>query len=65
MPWGLIRAGGLIVPMWRELAEMAYLWRVPHALSGNRLERAIGPMPVTPVETAVRDALVALGFARA
>ncbi|MEZ5800416.1 MAG: hypothetical protein R3D29_08015 [Nitratireductor sp.] len=28
--WPLIRAGGLFVPMMREISEMSYLWRVPH-----------------------------------
>ena len=37
MPWPLIRIAGLVVPLWRELARMSYLWRVPHALDGRRL----------------------------
>ena len=41
MPWPLIRALGVVVPLWRELARMAYLWRVPHALDGRRLARAL------------------------
>jgi nucleoside-diphosphate-sugar epimerase len=57
LPWGVIRIGGLLVPTWRELAEMAYLWRVPHALQGNALERAIGPVPATPLAEALRESL--------
>jgi nucleoside-diphosphate-sugar epimerase len=62
MPWGVIRVGGLVVPMWRELAEMAYLWQVPHALDGAALERAVGPLPATPLAQSLRAALLALGF---
>lgn len=64
MPWSLIRAGGLVVPIWREIAEMSYLWRVPHALDGSALREAVGELPSTPIDTAVRESLLALGFAR-
>ena len=42
MPWGLMRALAWAVPMWRELVKMSYLWRVPHALDGAALRRALG-----------------------
>ncbi|MDP1646937.1 MAG: epimerase [Rubrivivax sp.] len=61
MPWGLIRAVGTVYPMWRELARMSYLWRVPHALDGRALQRAVGPLPWTTPAAAVRAALVDLG----
>lgn len=57
MPWLAVRAAGLLVPMARELAEMAYLWRVPHALDGRALSAVIGVPPTTPVDTAMRMAL--------
>lgn len=62
LPWGVIRIGGLLMPMWRELAKMSYLWRVPHALDGSALERAVGPLPGTPVGEALREALRSLGL---
>jgi nucleoside-diphosphate-sugar epimerase len=62
VPWPLLRAGGLFVPMWREIAEMAYLWHVPHALDGSALERLAGPLPQTALEPALADALRALGL---
>ena len=62
MPWPLIRAIGLIVPMWRELARMSYLWRVPHALDGRRLEAAVGPLQATPLGDAMVRALRDLGL---
>ncbi|MFO1217803.1 MAG: epimerase [Burkholderiaceae bacterium] len=65
MPWGVIRIGGLVVPMWREIAEMAYLWRVPHALDGRAMRDALGPLPTTDLHVAMRQALIALGHADA
>ena len=57
LPWGLLRMGGLVVPMWRELAEMRYLWDVPHRLSGERLSALIGALPSTPLEQALGETL--------
>jgi nucleoside-diphosphate-sugar epimerase len=65
MPWPLIRAGGLFVPMWRELAEMAYLWKVPHRLDGGALHRALGPLPATDIHTALTRSLQSLGLGAA
>ena len=48
--------------MLREVVEMAYLWRVPHALDGAALHAAVGPLPVTPIDEALESALVDLGF---
>lgn len=62
LPWPLLRAGALVVPMWREIAEMAYLWRVPHALDGHALAAAVGALPHTPIDTAMPAALRALGL---
>ena len=61
MPWGLIRAVGLVHPMWRELARMSYLWRMPHALDGRRLAALYGVRP-TPLPQALRAALIELGL---
>jgi len=56
MPWTLLRAGGLVVPMWRELAEMRYLWDVPHRLSGARLANLI-EVPHTSLDQAMDETL--------
>lgn len=61
MPWGLIRAGGLLVPMWREIAEMAYLWRVPHSLDGGALAALTGGLSTTSLDVALVAALRAQG----
>lgn len=64
MPWRVIRLGGLAVPVWRELAEMAYLWHVPHALDGRALEAAVGLPAGTALPDALRQTLAALGYGR-
>ena len=65
MPWALIRAVGLVYPLWRELARMSYLWRVPHALDGSALQHLVGPLPSIPAREAVRTALTELGLGAA
>jgi nucleoside-diphosphate-sugar epimerase len=60
MPWWFIRALGPVVPIFRELAEMAYLWQVPHRISGERLKSAIGAVPATPFDAAIAGALADL-----
>lgn len=62
LPWPLIRAGGMLYPMWREIAEMAYLWQRPHALSGEKFAAAAGAFELTPAGEAISAALVALGI---
>jgi hypothetical protein len=59
-----MRAGGLVYPMWREVAEMSYLWHRPHALSGDKLAAVIGTVENTPVADAIRDAINDLGIVR-
>lgn len=53
MPWGLLRVAGLVVPMFRELAEMRYLWDVPHRLAGERLKSLLGAVPATSLDDAM------------
>ena len=65
LSWGLIRTIGVVYQPWRELARMSYLWRVPHALDGAALRAAVGPLPATPLQAALRDALLSLGFGQA
>lgn len=65
LPWLMIRMGGLVKPMWRELARMSYLWFEPHSLVSRRLEGLIGTVPHTPLDEAVGEALRDLGLAGA
>lgn len=57
LPWWAFRLLGPFVPSWWEIAEMEYLWRIPHRLYGARLEALIGPVPHTPLDEAVAAAL--------
>ena len=41
-PWPLLRLAGPLVPLFRELAEMRYLWRAPVRLDNRRLLAALG-----------------------
>lgn len=56
-PWKFIKVGGLLVPMWREIAEVAYLWERPHQLDGGRLSALLSDIPSTPAPIAVQTAL--------
>jgi nucleoside-diphosphate-sugar epimerase len=60
MSWWLIHALSPVVPLPRELSEMAYLWKVPHRIAGDKLKGAIGEVPHTPLDVAVAKALRAL-----
>jgi nucleoside-diphosphate-sugar epimerase len=62
MPWGLIRAVGLVNPLWRELARMSYLWHRPHALDGSALQGAVHLPPATPLQQALIQTLLDLGL---
>ncbi len=64
MPWPLIRIAGLVNPMLRELARMAYLWRVPHALAGDPLA-ALPGVRHTPLDVALARSLRELGLGAA
>ncbi len=64
MPWTLLRLLGVVVPVFRELSEVAYLWSTPHAIDGTRLAAAIGEIPYTPLDRAVAAALLELGIRR-
>jgi nucleoside-diphosphate-sugar epimerase len=65
MPWGFIRVMGVVMPMMKAIAEMSYLWRVPHALDGTGLTARIGPLPQTLPRQAMRQALAKLGYGAA
>jgi nucleoside-diphosphate-sugar epimerase len=61
MSWWLIHVLRPIVPLCRELSEIAYLWNEPHRIDGSKLEAAIGDIPRTPLDVAVACALEDLG----
>lgn len=57
VPWTLLRAQGLFVPILREVAAMSYLWNTPHSLDGRKLEALVGALPATSPMAAIRQAL--------
>ncbi len=60
MGWWLIKALAPFVPLCRELAEIAYLWREPHRINGDKLHAAIGDIPHTPLDAAITRAIQSL-----
>lgn len=64
MPWRLLKVTGIVVPAFRELTDIAYLWSTPHAIDGARLAQVIGDIPRTPLDQAIAASLAALGLKR-
>ena len=64
VPWRLLKMMGIVVPVFRELADISYLWSTPHAIDGARLAEIIGDIPRTPLDPAITASLVALGLRR-
>ena len=51
-----------LVRLFREMAEMRYLWSETISLDGARLKAFLGDsLPATPLDIAVRDTLIGLG----
>ena len=61
MGWWMIKSFGQLFAMGRELSELEYLWRMPHRISGEKLNAAIGDVPHTPLHAAIRASLRELG----
>jgi len=64
MPWWLLKTMGVVVPVFRELSDISYLWSTPHAIDGTGLAAVIGDLPHTPLDQAITASLAALGFKR-
>jgi hypothetical protein len=61
-PWPLVVALQPFVRLFREMAEMRYLWTRSISLDGGKLKAFLGAeLPATPLDAAVRDTLVGLG----
>jgi nucleoside-diphosphate-sugar epimerase len=61
MPWWLMRLLSPFVPLFRELAEMQYLWNVPVRMDNARLTAVLGTEPHTQLDLAVAKTLIGLG----
>jgi nucleoside-diphosphate-sugar epimerase len=62
MRWWFLKTFGQVLAMGRELAELEYLWRVPHRISGDKLNAALGEVTVTPLNRAIMLSLRELGY---
>lgn len=57
LPWPMVRLLGLAMPQMREVAEMSYLWRVPHGIDGAKLAATLPDFQGTPLRQALADAV--------
>jgi nucleoside-diphosphate-sugar epimerase len=59
LPWPIIRGLSFAVPMWREIAELAYLWQRSHQLiTAPEHQPLIAPQ--TPINEALRRSIAAI-----
>lgn len=66
MPWGLMQLARPFSAFVRELFDVRYVWTEAMPLDGAKLARTLGPALVeTPLEEAVRRAVVGLGAVEA
>jgi nucleoside-diphosphate-sugar epimerase len=61
MRWRLMRLLSPFVPLFREIAEMRYLWNTPVRMDSKRLTSVLGAEPHTPLDAAIRATLLGLG----
>ena len=59
-PWWALRLAAPVVPMFRALLEMRYLWQRPHRLDDARLRALLGPVPATPLADVVQQCIAGL-----
>lgn len=60
-PWLVVYAASPFVEMFRELAEMRYLWNRPIGLDDGKLRAFLGEVPHTPFDDALRATLGDMG----
>lgn len=60
-PWPLVRLASPVMPLFRELLEMRYLWQVPVFMDNTALVSLLGHEPHTDWDDAVRTTLAGLG----
>jgi nucleoside-diphosphate-sugar epimerase len=60
LSWRLMRLLSPFVPLFRELAEMRYLWTMPVRMENAHLRAVLGAEPHTPLDVAVRNTLSGL-----
>jgi nucleoside-diphosphate-sugar epimerase len=60
-PWWLLTLASPFVPLFREMSEMRYLWKMPLHMTNRKLVGALGEEPHTDWEEAVRATLKGIG----
>lgn len=61
-PWLLVVGLSPFVRLFREMAEMRYLWRESISMDDSKLRAFLGDaLPATPLDDAVRETLIGLG----
>lgn len=60
-PWWMVPLLSPVVPVFRELLEMRYLWREEILLDNSRLVEVLSEEPQTPLDVAVTTTLRSLG----
>jgi nucleoside-diphosphate-sugar epimerase len=60
-PWFVVLALSPFVQLFREMAEMRYLWRQSVELDNSKLVAFLGREPHTPIDAALHETLSALG----
>jgi nucleoside-diphosphate-sugar epimerase len=60
-PWWIVNLTWPFVRLFREVHEMRYLWKTPLRLRNDRLIELLGQEPHTPLDTAIRTALMGQG----
>jgi nucleoside-diphosphate-sugar epimerase len=59
-PWAAVLALSPVVPLFREMAEMRYLWTRDLELDNAKLVAFLGAEPHTPADSAIRTTLAGL-----
>jgi nucleoside-diphosphate-sugar epimerase len=59
LPWLALKAGGIVLPMLREIGEMRYLWEQEVLMNGERLHSTLPDLTRTPLVEALRGELAA------
>lgn len=52
-----------VVPIFRKLSEIDYLWREPHRIGGGKLRAAVGNIPLIPFRHGGAGSACAIGHA--
>lgn len=60
-PWFAAVAASPVVPIYREILEMRYLWKRPLRLDNAKLVAFLGQEPATPLEAGLAQTLKAMG----